>query len=520
MEINEIQFAQSLAKAMQDMQRGQRNDPGSLTAVGPYNHGAGGLFSTSGVDARVFSAFMLPTDGVLSVIPVANGEDDSPEGDMFGGVQQAFFTTLTGVTQGDAEDFANQPTEDCADGARTGLLKACTLISTYGRYRFSPRAPISLYRVGWARDVADPTYLQLMNQPSPQSMGLMNPFALSLPGGSGGMGNVMMSEFARRFFEMRVSIARFFARRVWVASPANNSGERREFSGLDLHVNTGNKVDAISSNICTAMNSIITNFFNGNVSTSTAAAANLVRILDSVMFRLMFVARREGLMPVEWVMVMRPEVFDEIVKIWPVAYYMEALTQISAFTNGRVVLSGKETTDFRDDMRENFYLPIRGRRISVLLDEGLAEENVTNNAGLVAGQYISDIVILPLTVAGGVRSLYWKTFNYANNQAEAFVRAMNLGSAFTFTSDGGAWRWYVNFKNGCLDLTAEISPSLRLRTPQLAAKIENVAYQPYAHLQSAFPDSAYFADGGRTNDPTIQKFYTEWSPTTPVTFPV
>lgn len=496
----------ALAKALLE---GAKNDPASLTPVGPYNHGPGGLFSVPGQDTRVFSAMMLPTDGVMGIIPSANNEDDAPDGEEFGGTNVSLFTTITGVTGGAAEDFANQPVEDCADGARTGVMKVCTQISTFGRFRFSPRAPISLFRVGQLRDNADPTYLRLMNQPPmPQ-----NSIVPSMPN-DGGFSNSLNSDMARRFFEMRATMLRFFARRVFVGSPANNSGERRDISGLNLQVNT-NKVDAITQNACTAMYSTVHDFMLGNVSTSTTAQNNLVRWLDAIMFKLEFVARREGLDPVEFAIVMRPEVFDEIVKVWPVAYYMEALTAINGFTNGRVVLTGVETTNMRDDMRNNYFLPIRGKRYRVVLDTGMSELNVRTQAGLSAGQYASSIFILPITVMGGIRSLYWKFYNHANNAAEAYVRAFNL-NAFTFTTDGGLFRWYINFKNGCLDWTIDVSPSLRLRTPQLAARIDRIAYQPTLHLPSEFPDDDYFADGGRTNDPTQYKYYADWSTATPV----
>lgn len=488
---------------MQQVGYGYKNDP-SRGPSGPYAHGPNGLFSLAGQDRRVFSAMLLPIAGMLGELPVYNAADDAPTGG-FGGVNTEFFTTVTGVTQGDGDSFANQPTADCADGALAGLMKACTLVSTYARYRFSPN-PISLFRSGQLRDIADPTNLMLMNMAGGVG-GTPAAFMPTVP-----TGNVLVNEAAKRFFELRATTSRFISRRIWVGSPANNSGERRDLMGFDLQINKGNHVDAISQNPCAAMDSIVDDF--GYKLINGVYNDDIVNVLDSYAYQLEWNAQQMGLDPVVWDIAMRSDAFDEIVKVWPIKYYQEALTAVGAYTNGRVVIDATAAQAMRDDMRNGQFLPIRGKRWRVVLDNGIAEKTPNQTTSLKPGQYSSPIYFIPMTVLGGIPVTYFKYFDQANAQAEAIVRAFGITS--TFTSDNGVFRWYVNHKNGCVDMTMDFSPRLIMRTPQIAAKLDNVAYAPRVHVRDAYPDSDYFANGGRTNNPQMPTFYTGWSTTTPV----
>jgi len=49
----------------------------------------------------------------------------------------------------------------------------------------------------------------------------------------------------------------------------------------------------------------------------------------------------------------------------------------------------------------------------------------------------------------------------------------------------------------------ETEPRIILKTPQLAARIQNVKYVPHQHLREPDPDGAYFFKGGvSTRAPT------------------
>src|SRR4030042_1875826 len=120
---------------MSDIQIGTKNDP-PFAPVGPYHHGAGGLFNVPGTDLKLISALALPVTGALSNLPVVNGGVGS--GNEFGGEMIDSTNILTGLTAGALEDFANQPTTECVNAPVGGLEKLCTVANAYARYPGSP----------------------------------------------------------------------------------------------------------------------------------------------------------------------------------------------------------------------------------------------------------------------------------------------------------------------------------------------------------------------------------------------
>lgn len=481
----------------------QKNTPTSTTPVGPYGHGPNGLFNQVAQDPQVFSAILGPIQGLISEIPVYNAMDDTGS-NSFGGFDQEFFSTITGVTQGALETFANQPTADCADGARGGLMKVCTLVSSFGRYRFAPNAPVSIFRAGRLQFSADPIALKLMNMPLDASFG--SPATASKLTGS-----ALINELARRIFEMGLSAQRFMGKRVYSGTPANNNGEARDITGMDVHINAANKIDAYTSNVCTAMNSELYDFGFNDVAGSTydiqAYAEMMIAVLD-------FKVRHEGL-DNNWNgwIVMRPEAWEVVSRVVSVRQFNEALTQMGNFNNGRLVVDGTDALTMRNEMRAGLYWPLRGRNIPVIIDDGITEQTVVTSPKLTqTGSWASDIYFVSKDVLGGIPTTYWKYLDHRNENSVALERLVGTQS---FTSDGGIFRWYINHKNGCVDLTVDFSPRLIVRTPQICGRIQNVAYMPMVHFPSSDPTSSYFLDGGRTTGTAGTSFYAPWSTSAP-----
>lgn len=488
----------------QGLEIGQRHDP-SINPSGPYGHGTGGMFAAGAQDNAVFSAITLPIGGLVDVLPVRNGMDDA--GPNFGGLDNEFFSTITGVTKGALETFSNQPTEKCADGARAGLMKVCTLVSGFARYRFSPSSPINIFDVGRRRDLCDPDTLRLMNTPPFRQM-------FGVPTSMASENNWLYNEMSRRIYEMAVSISRFMADRVYIGSPTNNNGEARDITGMDIHIQSGNKRDAYTSNLCTAMNAEIMDF---NYNLATGSGYDIQRYAEHMVALLDWKTSHQGLGP-RWngVIAMRPEQWDEIVKTITLRQYLDVINTANnmAGTN-KITINADAQTVFaaQQEMRTGLWWPLRGRRIQVVLDDGITEITPNEAGALSSGQYAADIYFVPTTVLGSVPVTYWKYYNHNNANSQAVARM--AGADATMTSDGGQFRWYFNFKNGCLDWTVDWSPRLIMRTPQISGRIQKVAYQPLSHYPSYHPDSSYFVDGGRQNTP-VEQFYTPWSPTTPV----
>lgn len=487
----------------QGMQQGFKHDV-TGSPVGPYGHGVGGLFSMPGNDPKVFSAMLQPQLSIINDLPVLRA--DPVPGAGFGGYQQEFFTTITGVTASQQDD-ANQPTAECEPFPRGGLMKVCTLVSPYGRYG-AALDQLNIEQLGLLTNPADPTYLQNMNLQDP-------PLGPTAPGGYGG---ILNQEFQRRAFTAIQGYALKIAQKVWTGDPALSAASNRwkDVLGLNTQINTGNKRDAISNTICTAMNSDVKNYNYGIVSASNTQISN---VIDMVWAFINVNARQMGLTPVRWKIYMRSQLFDELTKIWPILYYQQLAAASVSMGSAARFNFGPELMQLREQMREQLFLPIRGVRVEVGLDDGIPERNGDPstpdfNAALQSGQFASDIYFVPLTVIGGVPVTYFEPFNQANALTEQVIRDGRILN--TWTSDGGLYRWYNLQTRGCVQWDFVSQFRLVLRTPQIAGRIQNVGYAPLQHFREAFNSSQYFADGGRTNNPVTPSYYAEWSGSTPV----
>lgn len=498
-----IIMAANQAGEKQQQMIGYKHDLVPANGTAPYTHGTGGLFSTPGIDPRIFSAMMMPRNTLLDNLPVMPPGSSMVANNEYGGVDVPLYDTITGVTAGALDDFrTNQPDEPCDDPPKPGLTKLCTLTAPYGRFYGSIRA-IDLQRVGRVANAAEPIGLNLVNSPL-TSDGLLDasPFGNTLR-------TNIDSNLNIRLFEAAVSFKRGLSSLVWSGDPLNNKsgGGYKEFQGLNMLVNTGNKVDVFTSNVCTALNSTIVNF--GNV-LLTAGTPSIVQQIDGIYYNIEFQARMQGLDPVEWALVMRSNLFDELTKIWSTRYYEEALVAMGNFTNGRALLDARDSTTMRDTMRNEFFLPIRGKRVRVIIDDTIFENNSTN-AALPAGRYSSDIYFIPLTVLNGIPVTYIETFNYNAAEINRVKNFMGLDNSIAFmTSDNGRFLWWSHRTNTCLDYRWVMEFRIIMRTPQLAARLQNVAYQPIIHTPDWQTDSSYHVNGGRTNSPT-STFYTAWT---------
>lgn len=484
------------------LELGAKNDP-PLAPVGPYHHGAGGLLNVPGTDQKIVSALALPVTGALSTFPVVNG--GAASGGLFGGEMIDSTNILTGITAGDADEWAHQPTTDCADGPVGGLKKLCTVANSYARIRGSTRE-ISMWRAGQRSDYAD-VPMTPMNNPLVGAGPFMSSLLPSLQA-------AFASDIQQRIFETMVSILRMFCQRTWVGTPANNNGEARDLWGLDSQINVGTHIDKDTQNVCHAADSDVKNF---GYSLVTGNVRDIVQYVDMCDTYVMWNAIQQGLTPYDYDVFMHPNLWPTVSEIWPVRQYQAFIAQMAVLNGAGAAAGGVLSANMSDAMalrtsfRDGMMLPINGRAHRVVLDEGITEQTPVNTPNLAPGQYASSIYGVPRTFLGGIPGTYWKYFNHDNAQARAIAQfvSQQMGSGPTFTSDAGLFRWYSNFKNGCLKLNLEFGPSLHCVVTQLAWRIDNVAYQPLQHIRSAFPDSDYFTDGGRTTGNTPH-YYAGW----------
>ena len=475
------------------------------TPVGPYLHNEGGTLNIPQTADGVFSAITLPLPGALSAIPFMQrdpSQPDVPEG--WGGREAEFSSLITGITEGAVEDFGNQPTAECDDYPVGGLMKVCTILNTRGRYGVSTRE-VNLEKAGRLRDRLDPTALTLLNMGGP----LQELFGVPKDTPSGGA--VLANELANRVWESMVSFSRMLGERVWIGSPANNSGERRDMIGLDIHINENNKYDAFQQALCTSANSVVLDF---NYNLVEGGALDIVEYIEEAEWQAVeWNGRRMGLWPISGIIFMRPEMWRSVARVWPIRQYWASFNEISQFTNARVMINATDAQTQRQAIRDSHLLPINGRNYLVIEDDTMPQDTPNQTASLQPGQYASDIVFVPMTVMGSVPTTFFNFFKQDNGNAETIAQI--AGGFTTFTSDGGVFRWYVNFDKGCLKLSWKFEPQLKCLTPMVGWRITNVAVQPLLHQRSADPNSPYHLNGGVLTSPAGAQYYSSWNPSSP-----
>ncbi|KKM19419.1 hypothetical protein LCGC14_1655860 [marine sediment metagenome] len=443
---------------------GYRHDIGGTLTTG-YSHGPGGNFSVPGVAPAVFHT-VVGNRGILGLLPVAPRLDTNPTYQVMTGVQ--------GTTGAEKE-------EPCDDAPVAGLIKSCLLTSVFGRYERST-PDIEINRLGQQVDRADPMDLTVVGSPIHQS-GL---FATG-PGDPSIPGDLLQNEISRKMWELGVSLHRLISQQLWTGNPTNNAvgGGYEELTGFDLLISTSH-VDARTAQPCPSIDSDVKNFNYRNV---TDEGAELVTHLSALYHFVKDLAIRTGVMPVNWVIAMKPELFWAITEVWPCAY----LTYRCPLPSGGVVnVDGAEQVRMRDELRAGSFLIIDGDRIPVVQDDGIPESTSTDDGNVPEGCFSSDIYLIPLSVTGGRSVTFLEHFQYQN---PAIADALAMGALGRIE---GPWITWPRQTNLCVAFQTKIEPRLVMRTPWLAGRLNNVVACPPQRTRSPFPSDTYFVDGGTT----------------------
>jgi hypothetical protein len=428
---------------------------GTMTANSIY--GSGGFMSIPGIDRKVYTAHMRPMPGLASEIPLLPSVDEDPR-----------FASITGFTA--AAGTSN--TSACGD-APSGFVKGCNLTARFGRIRVDTNT-IEFDKVMLRVNRGVMTDLQMAGQ-------ILNDNNLS-PSNTK-PGDVLSTITKSEMVIAGVHSERETARQVWQGVWGTSSIFGPEFPGLDVQIATGIK-DADNSVLCPALDSDVKNYGFKKMS------ADIVEYLSMLEFYVTHNARQMGLLPVEWVFVMRPEMWQELSEIWPCAYNTGKCSQIlvpAANYAAATAIDGRENIAQRDSMRasETIY--------RVILDDGIYEHtSATNSQQLNPGEYASSIYFVPLRVMG-FPVLYREYVDY--KQGAADVGFLNNMQTF-FWSDSGVFSWALEQIKWCYKLSLKTEQRIILRTPQLAGRLDDVMVAPLQHIRSSNPSSAHFFDGG------------------------
>jgi hypothetical protein len=462
---NDKEFRVKAAQMLNDM---VTKAPASVMTAQKL-HGLRGTFSTLGLDRDIISTHVEPY-GIASVLPLLPNNDEDPR-----------FGSLTGFS----DDIGSEPAAPC-DDAPTGYLKGCNLTAQFGRVARSTET-IEMDELGLRINRGDFSDLVLhgMNLDPAMRNGLM-------PGGMNPnqiLNLVIMSQMV----SVGVRLERLLVNHMWQGSPANNNigGGYKEFPGLDNQIATG-QVDADTNTACPSLDSDIKNFQFHNVNGSDGN--NIVDYMSMVEYFIYTLAADTGMLPCEWVFAMRPQLWYELSRIWPIAYNTDQVAiALAAANNARVTLDGRSNIIDRDNMREMGRIAVNGRTYRVIEDTGILEQNNTTTQGsLDPGEYASDIYMVPLRATGNFPVCYRQHKDYR----QAITEFNLIRNVQRFWTDAGVFAWAWNDINFCVKGLCKTEQRVVLRTPQLAGRIQNVKYTPMQHLREADAESAHWVDGG------------------------
>lgn len=449
-----------------------------------------GLFAVFGLESDIITAYVRP-DGISAEL--------SRRGHMFPTtIEQPVLGLITGIQDDGAAAVANP----CSD-APTGYQKACNLFFQSGRLQFDTQT-IEFDKIFTQLNSGVNTDLRLRGR-------LLGLSEADFPRGLNEdqvVKLVFMAEMvkvgmlmARGTYNADTGVGQMgLTYQNWQGAISRNTagGGYKEYPGLDAQITTGH-VDAQSNTTCPAVDSDVKNFNYANLFSNNANnVPNIVWYLSMLEYYLRHNAQRMGLDPVEWVVVMNPNLWAEFTSVWPIAYNTNRGAELLTVGNTRLNLDARAMTEERDQMRAQMTVAINGRIYPVIVDDGINEQVNGDNANIPAGSYASSIYMVPLTINGGFPVTYLEYFDYRVGMQQ--IQAL-MGKQ-TWWTDGGSFSWALDpIIKWCTKMSAKTERRIVLRTPQLAGRIDNILYSPLQHLRDSTPGSPYLQNGGVSTRP-------------------
>lgn len=452
--------------ALVDAYMDQREKAVSTGQTGQLVHGPSSLLGTPGLSRDVISAIYQPR-GLGAILPRFPTRETNP-----------LFPILTGQSA----DVGSEPSTACGDPVRAGMKQIGTLTSTFGLVQRGTNTidPTRIIRLTNRGEFTD---LQLIGS-------LMNNESGLAPGGLNNASQVLNNAIYNEMNGVGISYERALTPMLWQGAVANNNAEGyKEFPGLDAQIATG-QVDAITNTTIPGADSYVTSFQYQRV--DSTGNRDIVEDLAMMEFYLTDLADRTGL-TAEWVIVMRPNLWQELTAVWPIAYNTNRGSILSG--NNRLVIDGGDMIAQRDAMRRSMTLEINARTYRVVLDNGINEKTNVTSGSVPAGSYASSIYMVPIRV-NGIPVTRIEYADYRVIQQYLGQTGQLAGKVMFWTPDGQFLWTYRDLPGRCFDLVAITEPRVVLQTPHLAGRMDNVLYAPITHTREYDPSNPYYAAGG------------------------
>jgi hypothetical protein len=463
------EYSPDQAQALLDgLAMGSKHDtneasPGAQVPHGlAFNQNLAGLLSRPGAEPGMFGTTIQPDGMWMSALMTAPSEIWIPEYDILTGVRDCDGDNATGF---------------CGDAPTAGFGKLCTHSSRFGEF-FMRTRQVEINKIGGRINRADMDK-NLLNNPSVYPL---------MPDVVNRARNIN-TQLGMNIFTAGVTVHRWMARAifhgVYGTGGANAyCGFIKEFDGFDRLIRTG-YLDLDSGNHCSAADSKIIDW----ESTECCDALNgytMVDLMSWLMNYLMTKADDQNITGTRWVLAMNPNLFNALVECWPCDYNTYGCDPNGS--NNERNMSASELNMMRNAMKQGSYLLVNGMQFPVWKTSAI--EQTAYDVG-----FRSQIYVIPLA-SMGIRTTYLEWFHQANSQIMEYI---GQGNVHYSTMNNGLWAWTERQEGFCHEYYFGAQPRLVMRTPWLAARIENVVYQaPFdLYTDSPYPSEPYHHDGGR-----------------------
>lgn len=439
---------------------GSHVTPASLVHL-PY--ATGGIFADCALEAPVMNLLIQPLYSLANLIPVTPDNNDK--------IKYGYLSAISAAS-------GDYPAAPCDPSPVVGDIDANYAEYSPGRVSYRTKtmeldqlirrahAGIreDLYLVGNVRGVsAVPTAQQMRDEDFVKRGAVRRQLA------------ILMRQF-------QIDLVH----QLWSGDPSDNAvntagGGRKEFWGLNALIAN----DYASKSFVTGtagtkglLNSYVLDFEDANIGGNTGIFGYLQDLEDVVYQR----AAMMGLLPTEWVWVMHPITWSELVKWLPCEMLTDSCYVGANGAGVSVNVSGDNGMGIqalRQQLMNSMSLTLNGRTHRVILDSGVPVVQGDDGGSPAApiAEYTSSIYFVPLNVAGET-VLEWRHRDYRS--FEQILQEIPSGADVGLRgwTDSGRFHLIVERRMRCFEIDAKIEPGLVFRAPHLAGRIDNVVAAP------------------------------------------